>query len=340
MLTEYEQNALLKGFPNAELSYETIVHNKVQTADFVLAIPDGKKFFAWFTVYKRQNVCVLMEIGYNKQICSIQIAHCCFCDALAFGTIFYGTIFKYDNHRFFSVENLLHYKGKDCCHWSFDCKLETLGQIFSREIQQRAFTRNSVVFGLPMFRMSIADLLKQVPLLPYKIKYMQFREKKKGHGNDCFNMVYNPNTSLTDSNFQRSQGPRTNVSRENQQIVFQIKPDIQNDIYHLFVYSGVNNGGDDGYYGVAYVPDYKSSVMMNKLFRNIKENASLDALEESDAEEEFEDVREDKFVYLDRVYNMVCEYNYKFKKWAPLRVAQKNERVVTRDDLKRMNIAV
>jgi hypothetical protein len=122
------------------------------------------------------------------------------------------------------------------------------------------------------------------------------------------------------------------------EIVFQIKPDIQNDIYHLFTCSGVNNGGDDGYYGVAYVPDYKSSVMLNKLFRNIKENASLDALEESDGEEEFEDVREDKFVYLDRVYNMVCEYNYKFKKWTPLRVAQKNEQVVTRDDLKRMNI--
>ena len=337
MLTEYEQNVLLKGFPNAELSYETIVHNKVQNADFVLAIPDGKKFFAWFTVHKRQNVCVLMEIGYNKQICNIQIAQCCFQDALSFGTIFYGTIFKYENYRFFSVENLLHYKGKDCSSWSFDCKLDTLGQIFSREIQQRAYTRYSVVFGLPVFRKSIGDLLKQVPLLPYRIKYLQFREKRKGQCNDCFNMVYNPNMTFTEASFQRSQGPRTNVSRE---IVFQIKPDIQNDIYHLFTYSADNNGGDDGYYGVAYVPDYKSSVMLNKLFRNIKENASLDALEESDAEDEFEDVREDKFVYLDRVYNMVCEYNYKFKKWTPLRVAQKNERVVTRDDLKRMNIAV
>jgi superfamily II DNA/RNA helicase len=41
------------------------------------------------------------------------------------------------------------------------------------------------------------------------------------------------------------------------------------------------------YYDVAFIPDYSTSVMMNKLFRNIKENQNLDALEESDDEEEF-----------------------------------------------------
>ena len=55
--------------------------------------------------------------------------------------------------------------------------------------------------------------------------------------------------------------------------------------------------------------------MMNKLFRNIKENQNLDALEESDDEEEFEDERPDKFVYLNKEYKMVCKYNTKFNKW-------------------------
>ena len=35
---------------------------------------------------------------------------------------------------------------------------------------------------------------------------------------------------------------------------------------------------------------------MNTLFRNIKENQNLDALEESDDEEEFENISLDKFV--------------------------------------------
>ena len=59
---------------------------------------------------------------------------------------------------------------------------------------------------------------------------------------------------------------------------------------------------------------------MNKLFRNIKENINLDALEESDDEEEFQNEKLDRFVYLDKSYKMICGYNYKFKKWFPISV--------------------
>ena len=41
---------------------------------------------------------------------------------------------------------------------------------------------------------------------------------------------------------------------------------------------------------------------MNKLFRDIKENANLDLLEESDNEEEFENVNIDRFVHLNKEY--------------------------------------
>jgi hypothetical protein len=40
-------------------------------------------------------------------------------------------------------------------------------------------------------------------------------------------------------------------------------------------------------------------------------------------EDEFENDRVDKFVYLDREYIMTCAYNHKFKKWVPLRVVDK-----------------
>jgi hypothetical protein len=36
----------MQGFPNIELSYETLTHKKVYNSEFVLAIPDGKKYFA------------------------------------------------------------------------------------------------------------------------------------------------------------------------------------------------------------------------------------------------------------------------------------------------------
>jgi len=60
--------------------------------------------------------------------------------------------------------------------------------------------------------------------------------------------------------------------------------------------------------------------MMNSLFRNIKENINLDALEESDDEEEFENISLDKFVDLDKKYVMKCLYLHNFKSWKPIEV--------------------
>ena len=102
--------------------------------------------------------------------------------------------------------------------------------------------------------------------------------------------------------------------------VFYVKPDIQNDIYYLYKINTVNFSliSDE----TAHIPDYKTSVLMNKLFRNIKENINLDSLEESDDEEEFENIQIDKFVDLNKVLKMRCNFNYKFQAWVPLQVVE------------------
>ena len=102
--------------------------------------------------------------------------------------------------------------------------------------------------------------------------------------------------------------------------VFYVKPDIQNDIYYLYKINTVNFTliSDE----TAHIPDYKTSVLMNKLFRNIKENINLDSLEESDDEEEFENIQIDKFVDLNKVLKMRCNFNYKFQAWVPVQVVE------------------
>ena len=65
-----------------------------------------------------------------------------------------------------------------------------------------------------------------------------------------------------------------------------------------------------------------------KISQKIKENENLDALEESDSEEEFENERVDKYVFLEKFQYMVCAYNHKFKKWVPLRLANKGDKLV------------
>ena len=382
MLSDFEQTNLLKDFPNVELSYENIIHKTLHNpstppTDFVLAIPEGTKYFAWFTTYKAQNVCVLLEISENKKICNIQISSTCFHNQLSYGTIFYGTLFKHNNASFFCTEDIFYYKGKDISRNTFLSKLELFRHIFSTEIKQLAYTPNNIVFGLPLISSSYSELITAADLLPYQIKYIQFKYAQRSCAT-ITNMKYNcssapdyinsefktpptktPSAKTPSANAIAAQGvqslaygsqhtyqnnrnnpssyttkqpyssPKLDSKRE---IVFKVKPDIQNDIYNLHLFD--NNV--ESFHEVAYITDYKTSVMMNKLFRNIKENQNLDALEESDDEEEFQNEEIDKFVHLDREFNMVCTYNFKYRKWMPIRVATKTEHVVTKNDLNQL----
>jgi len=321
-LSETEQNLILQGFPNIELSYETLTHKKVYNSEFVLAIPEGKKYFAWFTTFKTQNVCVLLEISENKRICDIEIVNACFRDNLSYGTIFYGTVFRHKKARYFCSEDIYYYKGKDVSKMNFSDKLDILVTIYSTEIKQRYYFDRSVVFGTPLLSNLFQTIVGSIELLPYKIKYIQFRHAKSE--SRIYNMNYTKQNTIPTQQIIGKPGA------QQREIVFKIKPDIQNDIYHLHYY---DNNNSNNIFDVAYIPDYKTSVMMNKLFRNIKENYNLDALEESDDEEEFENDRPDKFVFLDKTYNMVCVWNSKFKKWAPIRLAQKGDKIITKAEL-------
>jgi len=321
-LSETEQNLILQGFPNIELSYEILTHKKVYNSEFVLAIPEGKKYFAWFTTFKTQNVCILLEISENKRICDIEIVNACFRDNLSYGTIFYGTVFRHKKARYFCSEDIYYYKGKDVSKMNFSDKLDILVTIYSTEIKQRYYFDRSVVFGTPLISNLFQTIVGSIELLPYKIKYIQFRDVKSE--SRIYNMTYTKQNTIPTQQIIGKPGA------QQREIVFKIKPDIQNDIYHLHYY---DNNNSNNIFDVAYIPDYKTSVMMNKLFRNIKENYNLDALEESDDEEEFENDRPDKFVFLDKTYNMVCVWNSKFKKWAPIRLAQKGDKIITKAEL-------
>ena len=107
--------------------------------------------------------------------------------------------------------------------------------------------------------------------------------------------------------------------------VFVVKADLQFDIYHLYAYG---KGKELVYCGICYIANYKTSVFMNGIFRKIKENACLDAIEESDDEEDFENTEVDKYVDLEKQLNMECMFHSKFKKWVPKKVVDGKQKVV------------
>ena len=111
LLTQSEKETILSGFPNIKLSYENIIHKKVSTNDYVVAVPKGTKCFAWLTMYKNKPICFIMELTNNKQIVDIKIFNACFSLELAYGTIFYGTLFYTSGNRFFTIEDIFAYKG-------------------------------------------------------------------------------------------------------------------------------------------------------------------------------------------------------------------------------------
>ena len=109
----------------------------------------------------------------------------------------------------------------------------------------------------------------------------------------------------------------------NIQAVFIVRPNVQNDIYELFV----KTRSGAVFHNFAHIPNYKTSVMMNRLFRNIRENERLDAMEESETEEEFENIELDKYVSLHKEYKFVCKLNKKFCRWVPISVVPETSEV-------------
>lgn len=373
MLNHFDKQSILLEFPKIKLSYENIIHNKVYNIEnnYIFAIPYGKKCFAWFTNYNDKNSCILLTIKNNShyktinEINDIKIMNCCFNYELCFGTILYGTLFHYNQNNFFTIEDIHYYKSKHIYNVSWFDKLELINNIMTNEIKQVSYNKYFIVFGLPIMYGNFEDFYKNINNIEYKLKYIQFRNYNGSNVSynlllkdlDSFYNIHNKSFNLKHIQSEKERKIENNMevkennykeikSKENKiieqknnfkntikrEIVFQIRPDIQNDIYYLYC----RKDNDELInYDIALIPDYTTSVMMNKLFRNIKENTNLDLLEESDDEEEFENGNIDRFVSLDKKINMVCNYNYKFKKWVPIKVvdSQINCKIIDQNDL-------
>jgi hypothetical protein len=271
---------------------------------------------------------------------------------LSYGTIFYGTLFRQDQGDIFSVENIHYYKGQNIQDYIYESKLKIIKNIFDTELRYNTRfqfhpSQKSVVFGIPVIATSFDDAVQVAEKLPYAIYSIQYRylrttdvieyylfgggerservergersersERNNNNNNIKIEVIEKvDNIEKVDKQEIRKVSPpqfSTNTR------VFYINPDLQNDIYYLSSLAASSIISNN----IAHIPDYKTSVFMNKLFRNIKENRNLDALEESDDEEEFENIQIDKFVDLNKVLKMRCNFNYKFQAWVPIQVVE------------------
>lgn len=300
ILSREDKKQLLNRFPSLELSYENVLHKKV-SADLYMLIPKGQKSFAWFTYWKENNYCFILLLNDKNNICDIIPYSFSFDFKLSLGTVIYGTLFSNNNLTHFSCEDIFYYKGHDVSSYKFIDKLVILKEMFSNYITQEACTADSLVLGLPIIKTNYDKAIVCINGLSYKIHGVQMY-KVQMHGAQMY--------KAQDNNI-------LGIYKINKPIlpeaIFNVKPLLGADIYELYSQDTTKP------YGIACVPSYKSSVMLNSLFRHIKENNNLDLLEESD-DEEYENTNISKFVDLDKTYKMRCVYIKKFRKWEPIEV--------------------
>lgn len=358
-LTSNQIDDVMRRFPSFELSYETMSHKKVSLTDYptCLAIPYGKKAFLWFTFFHDQNVCFLMELGREKRVSTIQILSSIVPTDIALGTLLYGTICdnsktsigtgpnidacngtSVDGFIHFVIEDILFSKGIPLAKITFGEKLGFLDSLFCDFLSKTPYLNTKqLCVALPVLWHSANHPAFYLSRIPYTTHHFQYRSLNTilPHINvqtisadqysDC--LPSGPSAKLGQPQcsiaplFIPPPLPRYDFSKPQykQNTLFEVKADLQNDIYHLYAYG---RSSERVYYGLAYIPNYNKSVFMNGLFRNIKENRNLDYIEESDDEDDFQDMRTDKYVDLAKTLLMECVFHYKFKRWVPLRVFQ------------------
>lgn len=343
-LSDAQLSQLSDRFPDFELSYETISHTKVSSSyNVATAIPNGKKVFLWFTFCGPNEVCYLFELNKEKRVTKGRLLDIQFEMKLALETVLYGSCVTDENNEITAiiVDDILYYKGVSLNDTDIIHKLSMLNKTFNQITKQ---DRSLPIYLSIFWEININETMESYPntisseifdTIPYNIHHIQYRcaYEKRPFVNVFMNKklnvinlppqtrhVSNPLDDISLIPFKMS----LHKSQYNYPMVFQVMADIQFDIYHLFIY-GRNN--QRVYYNVAYIPNYKTSVFMNSLFRKIRENDNLDYIEESDDDDDFQNIDADKYVDIHKVLYMECNFNHKFKKWVPNRVVSRREKI-------------
>ena len=301
----FEFNKLNLKFYNEEKIHHKIqlsIDNKKYTS--LRLIPKGLKGFLWFKKYKNKQYSYFLQYNKNKKKMKCYQFNCCFDSYLTNkkGTILYGNLLKIDesNIPFFVCDNIYYYQGNKI----LNCNNNNLiDHVINNEIKRIIYTKNDIC----IMNSIIINLNKDSKKYNYKLLENTIQKLKYKIYSIKF---YNININKIDIYYYDENKKNININNTKEKQLY-IKPMIEEDSYIVY-------DENDNNLGYADISNYKTSILLNNIFRNIKENENLDLLEESDDEEEFENIREDKFVDLDKKILFNCIYNNKFKLWKPI----------------------
>lgn len=326
---------LLQRFPSFELSYETVLHNKVEPHyNVAIAIALGKKCFAWFSFDHTNHICYLMELNKEKKIAKIgKLANTNYPLALCLGTIIYGTLAELPDPTatpLFIVEDIYQCSGVFTKPLCFGDRMYHLVKAFQLLSSNNTSTMRFEMAGIwrpdPAKPCDIVPAIPHLAHLGYTPHHIQYRATQ--HVAPYLNVAIAKPLALTPISSAPTIVPKIvkpwichpTKPQYLQPAVFVVKADKQFDVYHLHAYGKQK---ELVYYNVAGIQTYKQSVMMNRIFRHIRENDNLDYIEESEDEDDFQNLSATKYVDLEKAVLMECVFHTKLKLWIPEKVVEK-----------------
>ena len=301
-LSNGQSKTVVSLLPNdLELYHGKFSHNKVPHCKLYRLIPKGKKYIVWFKKYDTHVNCYLIELAnFNLRkisFKSVSIYNASFDEMLTigrYGTICFGTFVNVNRRNYLSIEDIFYYKNKNVCKMKWKYKYNYITSVLE-DCSHLPFTKYDISFGTPILSETRKELDNTLIQLPYS----------------CY-CVEGFNPEYTNVYKTRIIEPTKEISG-----IFKLQAEVKSDIYSIYCENNI--------LGTAYIPSYTLSVYLNRYFRNIKENNNLDTLEESDSEDDFEDIRLDKYVDTTKQLPFRCVYNKKFRAWIPEKHIEEDE---------------
>lgn len=254
--------------------------------DVFMIIPRGRRCNLWFTYFKEVPACFIVETNRSNEISSIFQVPAVFDKVLAYGTVLTGVMSNSDNGSYFCCTMVQKSIGHECKR-SLRSQLQNMNKTLS------------LIGGrnLPVIQVCCPDILTN---------YKDVEER-------CVGVKYQTyGLKVCDSVKDYCIGICLMEQSRSENYTLLVKPEVEEDLYSLW------SGKQIGY---AVVPDLKTSRMLNGIFRNIKENDNLDAIEESDDEDDFENIDPSKFILRSEGISMTVRYDYRFKGWVPINIS-------------------
>jgi hypothetical protein len=338
--------------------YEITLHKKPKNDyNLAIAVPLSKRAYLWFTYIEHKPVACVIEVGRNQELLDHVhfLTNFQFPEHFALGTLLSGYWIDGEEHcperRYFVADNIFLVSGHEFDNpfpIPFERKFMAYCDFFSNLSKYGLVQEIVSVHSVYMWQIDPSTVSEdglQVPdnfysTIGYDLKYIQLRSIHKvlpyvnqltssnpwkteasavpydtiHHNNHGIGVWSTIGTSGMES-VSKIQVPDWNWCHKNpvyQHYVYMwVRADVAYDVYYYYVQN-------DTLFDMALIMDTNTSVKLNKLFRSIPENSCLDTVEESDDEDEFLNLRYDRFVNLEKKLLFRCSFNTNFKKWVPI----------------------